>query len=102
MKQSKNKDRKHFLMNEYRAWMESDLSRLGEFDPYGWSEGKLDDGILVRHEPGWSLRIEGSKRKTNVGGVVRSCRRTAMALWKALSLISPRSILSPRSSPRPV
>lgn len=44
------------------AWMESDLSHLGGYEPYEWVEGELDDGIPVRHEPGRGLRIEGSKR----------------------------------------
>lgn len=31
-----------------RAWLESDLSRLGEFEPYEWAEGELDEGEPVR------------------------------------------------------
>jgi hypothetical protein len=30
-----------------RTWMESDLSRLGEFEPYEWEEGELDEGKPV-------------------------------------------------------
>lgn len=42
------------------AWMESDLSRLGEYEPYDWAEGELEDESPVRYEQG--LRIEGGKR----------------------------------------
>ncbi len=44
------------------AWMESDLSRLGEYEPYPWTEGELEDEAPVRYEPGRGLRIEGGKR----------------------------------------
>jgi hypothetical protein len=44
------------------AWMESDLSRLGEYEPYEWTEGELEDEAPVRYEPGRGLRIEGGKR----------------------------------------
>ena len=27
-----------------RAWLESDLSGLGAFEPYPWGEGELDEG----------------------------------------------------------
>lgn len=43
------------------AWLESDLSRLGEFEPYEWAEGELEDGTPVRHEPGRGLWVEGGK-----------------------------------------
>lgn len=33
---------------EDRAWFESDLSRLGEFEPYEWAKGELDEGEPVR------------------------------------------------------
>jgi hypothetical protein len=39
------------------AWMESDLSRLGEFEPYEWDEGELEDEAPVRREPGRGLRV---------------------------------------------
>ncbi len=46
------------------AWMESDLSRLGEFEPYEWAEGELEDETPVRNEPGQGLRVAkpGGKR----------------------------------------
>ena len=44
------------------AWVESDLSRLGEFEPYEWTEGELENETPVRYEPGRGLRIEGGKR----------------------------------------
>lgn len=44
------------------AWMESDLSRLGEYEPYEWVEGELEDEAPVRYEPGRGLRVEGGKR----------------------------------------
>ena len=39
------------------AWMEGDLSRLGEIEPYVWAEGELEDETPVRHEPGRGLRV---------------------------------------------
>lgn len=39
------------------AWMEGDLSRLGEFEPYGWAEGELEDETPVKYEPGSGLRV---------------------------------------------
>ena len=46
------------------AWMESDLSRLGEYEPYEWTEGELEDESPVRYEPGRGLRVAkpGGKR----------------------------------------
>ncbi len=46
------------------AWMESDLSRLGEYEPYKWAEGELEDETQVRYEPGLGLRVAkpGGKR----------------------------------------
>jgi hypothetical protein len=39
------------------AWMEGDLSRLGEYEPYEWAEGELEDETPVRYEPGQGLRV---------------------------------------------
>lgn len=39
------------------AWMEGDLSRLGEFEPYEWAEGELEDEKPVRYEPGRGFRV---------------------------------------------
>ena len=44
------------------AWMESDLSHLGEYGSYEWAEGELEDEAPVRYERGQGLRIEGGKR----------------------------------------
>ena len=46
------------------AWMESDLSRLGEYEPYEWAEGELEDETPVKYEPGRGLRVAkpGGKR----------------------------------------
>lgn len=44
------------------AWIEGDLSRLGEFEPYEWAESELEDETPVRYQPGWGLRVEGGKR----------------------------------------
>ena len=39
------------------AWMESDLSNLGGFEPYEWAEGELEEGGPVRHVSGHGLRV---------------------------------------------
>jgi len=44
-----------------RTWMESDLSRLGEFEPYEWKEGELEEGKPVRYEPGVGFVVEGGR-----------------------------------------
>jgi hypothetical protein len=46
------------------AWMEGDLSRLGEYEPYEWAEGELEDETPVRYVPGKGLRVtkRGGKR----------------------------------------
>lgn len=44
------------------AWMESDLSRLGEVEPYEWEEGELEDEAPVRYTPGQGLLAETGKR----------------------------------------
>ena len=37
---------------EERAWLEADLSRLADFEPYEWAEGELEAGEPVRYVPG--------------------------------------------------
>jgi hypothetical protein len=46
------------------AWMGRDLSRLGEYEPYEWVEGELEDETPVRYELGQGLRVAkpGGKR----------------------------------------
>lgn len=44
-----------------RVWMESDLSRLGEFEPYEWKEGELEEGKPVRYEPSAGFIVEGGR-----------------------------------------
>lgn len=48
--------------DEDKAWLESDLSRLGEVEPYEWQEGELDDERPVRYEPGRGVIVEGGKQ----------------------------------------
>ena len=57
------KARRSLPTNEDRAWMESDLSHLGEYEPYEWAKGELEEGIPVRYEAGRGLRVEGDKRR---------------------------------------
>lgn len=40
-----------YEIRDDRAWLENDLSRLGEFQPYEWAEGELDEGEPVRRHP---------------------------------------------------
>jgi len=39
------------------AWMDGDLSRLGEFEPYDRAEGEPEDEAPVRYEPGRGLGV---------------------------------------------
>lgn len=40
------------------AWLNSDLSSLGAYEPYEWAEGELEEGKPVRYVPGKGLVIE--------------------------------------------
>lgn len=48
--------------DEDRAWLDNDLSKLGEFEPYEWKEGELEEGLPVSYEPGVGSFVEGGKR----------------------------------------
>ena len=50
-------ERELMRTDEDIAWMEGDLSRLGEYEPYEWAEGELEDETPVRYEPGQGLRV---------------------------------------------
>ncbi len=43
--------------NEDIAWMDGDLSRLGEYEPYEWAEDEPEDETPLRYEPGRGLRV---------------------------------------------
>ena len=42
-----------------RAWLDADVSRLGEIDPYEWGEGEADEGETLRFVPGQGLVVVG-------------------------------------------
>lgn len=46
-----------------RAWLSSDVSHLGKFEPYGWQEGELEEGRPLRYEPGVGIVVEGGKER---------------------------------------
>ncbi len=48
---------------EDRTWLDNDLSRLGEFEPYEWEEGELEEGEPVSYAPGVGVFVEGGKRR---------------------------------------
>ncbi len=33
------------------AWLETDLSNLGDYEPYEWQPGELDQGLPVQTDP---------------------------------------------------
>ncbi len=47
---------------EDRAWLESDLSRLGEFEPFDWGPQGPPQGQRVSYEPGVGPVVEDSAR----------------------------------------
>ncbi len=51
------------MAGEDLAWLDNDLSKLGEFEPYEWEEGELDEGRPVSYEPGVGVVVEGGKRR---------------------------------------
>ena len=40
-----------------RVWLDNDLSRLGEIEPYEWGEGELEAWDTVRYVPGQGLVV---------------------------------------------
>ena len=55
-------DRRAEPTDEDRAWLEADLSRLGEFEPYEWGPSGPPQGRVVRFVPGQGLVIEDRPR----------------------------------------
>lgn len=47
---------------EDRAWLETDLSRLGEYEPYDWGEGGPPIGQSLRYLPGIGIVVDGPKQ----------------------------------------
>lgn len=43
---------------EDRAWLNSDLSRLGEYEPYDWGTGGVPKGQPVRYVFGVGFMVE--------------------------------------------
>ena len=41
-----------------QAWLDSDLSNLGAYEPYEWAEGELEQGKPVKYIPGKGFVIE--------------------------------------------
>lgn len=44
-----------------RAWLDSDLSGLGDLEPYDWGPGGPPEGKPVRYVPGEGFVIEGGR-----------------------------------------
>jgi hypothetical protein len=53
---------------EDRGWMNHDLSHLGEFEPYEWGEGELEEGYPVRYVPGVGPVIEPTPDNSHSAG----------------------------------
>jgi hypothetical protein len=39
------------------AWLETDLSNLGSYEPYDWQPGEIGEGLPVRYIPGIGVVI---------------------------------------------
>jgi hypothetical protein len=39
------------------AWLETDLSNLGSYEPYDWQPGEMGEGLPVRYIPGMGVVI---------------------------------------------
>lgn len=39
------------------AWLETDLSNLGSYEPYDWEPGELGEGLPVKYVPGVGIVI---------------------------------------------
>lgn len=42
---------------EDAAWLESDISNLGDYEPYDWQPGEIDEGLPVEYIPGVGVVI---------------------------------------------
>lgn len=51
------------MTTEDHGWMENDLSRLGEVEPYEWQEGEMEEERPLRYEPGVGISVEGGKEQ---------------------------------------
>lgn len=52
---------------EDQGWMESDLSRLGEFEPYEFQEGDLERGDPVEYVPGLGIVVVEDAEESDEG-----------------------------------
>ncbi|NER38802.1 MAG: hypothetical protein F6J93_33420 [Oscillatoria sp. SIO1A7] len=50
------------MLQEKDNWLNSDLSGLGEYEPYEWETGELEEGKPVKYVEGVGLVIESSDR----------------------------------------
>jgi len=50
----RNKD---LQAEEDAAWLNSDLSNLGSYEPYDWQPGELEAGLPVKYVPGKGVVI---------------------------------------------
>jgi hypothetical protein len=41
-----------------RSWLDSDLSRLGEFEPYDWQLGEIEAGKPVKYIPSVGMVVD--------------------------------------------
>ncbi len=54
---------KEHLSLEDRAWLETDLSRLGEIEPYDWGPQGVPKEQPIRYVPGVGPIVEGEKHR---------------------------------------
>lgn len=45
------------LQADDAAWLNSDLSNLGSYEPYDWQPGELEAGLPVKYVPGQGIII---------------------------------------------
>lgn len=45
------------LLEEDENWLKTDLSNLGNYEPYEWQPGELNEGLPVKHLPGKGIVI---------------------------------------------
>jgi hypothetical protein len=48
---------------EDHAWLDADLSHLGEFEPYDWGEAGPPPGQPLRYLPGVGIVVDGAKQR---------------------------------------
>jgi excisionase family DNA binding protein len=63
VQKSRTNEGKPAIVEEAKVWLEAELDRLNDYEPYEWEPGELEEGEPVRYIPGKGLVVEESRRR---------------------------------------